>query len=116
MKLRKPKPQSATSIDVSPEEDESRRTRNYVITMAIRTACVILAAVVHPYGWWTAVFAAGAIFLPYFAVVIANVSVHGGGAVAEQPDQAALEATAAPAEDAGPTILVMPETPRVDDE
>lgn len=39
--------------------------------MIIRAICVVLAAIV-PLGWLTFIFAAGAVFLPYFAVVIAN--------------------------------------------
>ncbi|GAA3948606.1 hypothetical protein GCM10022383_27960 [Microbacterium soli] len=46
--------------------------RHYAITMGIRTVCFILMAVVAPVGWWTFVFAAGAVFLPYIAVVYAN--------------------------------------------
>jgi hypothetical protein len=44
-----------------------------MITMGVRIACFIAMALVTPYGWYTWVFAAGAVFLPYFAVVIANV-------------------------------------------
>lgn len=46
------------------------RTRKYLISMGIRTACVI-AAIVVP-GWPRWVFIAGAVVLPYLAVVIAN--------------------------------------------
>lgn len=51
-------------------EERVRRMRNYAITMAIRTACFL--ALIWVRGPWMLVFAAGAIFLPYFAVVIAN--------------------------------------------
>lgn len=44
-----------------------------MVTMGIRISCFILMAVVTPYGWYTWLFAAGAIFLPYVAVVAANV-------------------------------------------
>ena len=44
----------------------------YLISMAIRTACVVLVFVVPgPLRW---VFAAGAVVLPYVAVVLANAS------------------------------------------
>lgn len=46
------------------------RTRKYLISMGIRTACVI-AAIFVP-GWPRWVFIAGAVVLPYLAVVIAN--------------------------------------------
>lgn len=62
--------QSVTSVDVSPEEDRNGRILRYSIAMTIRFVCVILAVVVK--GWLMWVFFAGAILLPYFAVVIAN--------------------------------------------
>ena len=43
----------------------------YSVTMGIRLVCIL--AMMFVQGWWIAVFAAGAVFLPYFAVVIANV-------------------------------------------
>jgi hypothetical protein len=46
------------------------RTRKYLISMGIRTACVI-AAIVVP-GWPKWVFIVGAVVLPYLAVVVAN--------------------------------------------
>ena len=39
--------------------------------MIIRVICVVLAVLV-PLGWLTVLFACGAVFLPYFAGVIAN--------------------------------------------
>lgn len=50
--------------------EQTGRTRKYLISMGIRTACV-LAAIVTP-GWMRWVFLAGAVGLPYLAVVIAN--------------------------------------------
>lgn len=44
----------------------------YTIMMGIRVACIF--ALLFAQGWWILVFAAGAIFLPYFAVVVANVA------------------------------------------
>lgn len=43
----------------------------YTVAMSIRVLCII--ALLFARGWWLAVFAAGAIFLPYVAVVLANV-------------------------------------------
>ena len=42
----------------------------YLIAMTIRVICIVLAIFVE--GWLMWVCFAGAIFLPYFAVVIAN--------------------------------------------
>lgn len=50
--------------------EQTGRTRRYLISMGIRTACVLLAIFVP--GWLRWVFIAGAVVLPYLAVVIAN--------------------------------------------
>jgi len=50
--------------------EQTGRTRRYLISMGIRTACVLLAIFVP--GWPRWVFIAGAVVLPYLAVVIAN--------------------------------------------
>ena len=44
----------------------------YSITMSIRVLCIFAMLFVD--GWWLAVCAAGAVFLPYVAVVLANVA------------------------------------------
>jgi hypothetical protein len=51
-------------------DDLDARVQRYLISMAVRTACVILAVVVD--GWLRWVFVAGAVGLPYLAVVMAN--------------------------------------------
>jgi hypothetical protein len=55
-------------------EDIRYRQRRYLIMMGIRAACFVIALVmfVNHAGWLTAIPAVGAIFLPYFAVVMAN--------------------------------------------
>lgn len=60
--------------------------KQYAITMAIRTICVILAFAIQPWGWHTAVLSVGAIFLPYFAVVLANQVGSTRAAPAERPE------------------------------
>lgn len=52
------------------QADLTSRTRRYLVSMAVRTACVLLAVVAG--GWLRWVFALGAILLPYVAVVFAN--------------------------------------------
>lgn len=97
---------------MAPEDDENLRIRNYLLTMAVRLACVILCAVVVPYGWHTAAFAVGAIFLPYFAVVIANATSGRRVTTAVRPDVARLEAAPAPqAEEDSPTVIRITERP-----
>jgi hypothetical protein len=54
-------------------EDVRGRQRRYVISMGVRTLCVVLAValwdVSRPFAW---VALAGGVLLPYIAVVIAN--------------------------------------------
>jgi predicted tellurium resistance membrane protein TerC len=64
------KPQVVTSLSESPEEERKRRMIRYTIAMSIRSLCLVLGVVVQGPLMW--VFFAGAIFLPYFAVVLAN--------------------------------------------
>lgn len=42
----------------------------YTVAMGIRVVCIALCVFVR--GWWLLLPAAGAVFLPYFAVIIAN--------------------------------------------
>jgi len=60
-----------TNAPQAPADELARRQRRYLISMAIRTACVIAAAVFHD-SWFVWAFLAGAVFLPYVAVVMAN--------------------------------------------
>jgi hypothetical protein len=55
-------------------DDIAYRQRRYLIMMAIRAVCFIVAIVlfVNHAGWLTAIPAVGAIIIPYFAVVFAN--------------------------------------------
>ncbi len=65
------KQQSITTLPLSPEAERRSRMIKYTIAMSIRVLCIV--AMLFAQGWWLVVCAAGAIFLPYFAVVIANV-------------------------------------------
>lgn len=65
-------PQSVTSIGVSPEQERRGRIFKYSLAMGIRMVCIVLAVTVQ--GWLMWIAFAGAIFLPYFAVVIANAT------------------------------------------
>jgi hypothetical protein len=50
--------------------DQSSRQKRYFISMMIRTLCFILTVILpSPFRW---IALAGAVALPYFAVVIAN--------------------------------------------
>lgn len=61
---------SITGAAESLTDDQSGRTRRYLFSMGVRTACVLLAIVVP--GWPRWVLIAGAVALPYLAVVAAN--------------------------------------------
>lgn len=88
----------------------------YFIMMAIRVVCFILMVVIAPYGWHTAALAVGAVFLPYFAVIVANVgddvretpAVSPLGALSDRPEPAPSSAAEAPAP--GPTVIEIRES------
>lgn len=70
-------------------EEQSGRTRRYLISMGIRTACFLAAVVIPTWPRW--LFVIGAFTLPYLAVVIANAGREndepgGGGVVIPRPE------------------------------
>lgn len=88
-----------------------------MVMMGIRIACFIAMAVVTPYGWYTFVFAAGAIFLPYLAVIVANVGQDAEVSAAVNPERMIESAPSAPAPAAAadaPTVIRIAETPRLE--
>lgn len=108
---------SVTSLPQSPQDEARGRVRHYAITMGIRTVCFILMAVVYPVGWWTFVFAAGAIFLPYIAVISANA---GSDSIPMAVESPVLELdAAAPVPDAAvqtpPVITIQEQHPDTTD-
>jgi Protein of unknown function (DUF3099) len=66
--------QVVTEARRSKSDDISYRERRYLIMMAIRVVCFIVAFLlfINHFGWLTAIPAVGAIIIPYFAVVLAN--------------------------------------------
>jgi Flp pilus assembly protein TadB len=59
-----------TDAGAALSDDQAGRTRRYLISMGIRTACFV-GAVLAPSPWrW--VLVVGAVCLPYVAVVMAN--------------------------------------------
>ncbi|MGJ9423570.1 DUF3099 domain-containing protein [Aeromicrobium sp. CF3.5] len=73
---RKPRGQEVFSITSAPESHTSElgtREKRYAISMGIRTLCFIGAVIVSgPLRW---VLIAGAVILPYTAVILANAGV-----------------------------------------
>lgn len=51
-------------------DDVDSRTRRYLVSMGVRTACFVLAVVTD--GWLRWVLIAAAVMLPYLSVVFAN--------------------------------------------
>lgn len=64
------KAQSITTVSESPEDERRSRMLKYTLAMTIRVICIVAAMFVEGWLMWLAF--AGAIFLPYFAVVLAN--------------------------------------------
>lgn len=62
--------QNVTSVGINPEFERRRRMIRYTVAMTIRVVCLILGMFVQ--GWLMWVCFAGAILLPYFAVILAN--------------------------------------------
>ena len=65
-------PVSITSARTSHSDDLHKRQVRYLMSMGIRTACFVLAIVTDGALRW--VLVAGAVFLPYVAVVLANAT------------------------------------------
>ncbi|MER1998096.1 MAG: DUF3099 domain-containing protein [Arthrobacter sp.] len=84
------------------------RMVKYTISMSIRMVCLFLLFFVH--GWMLWVVVAGAVVLPWFAVVIANGGSDSGNMGGDSPYEASapqqLEARVSPApENPGTTVL-----------
>jgi hypothetical protein len=64
-----------TSAAPSPQEDLRRRQKRYLLSMSLRSLCFVGAVVAGLAGvdWLWPLLIAGALVLPYIAVVLANV-------------------------------------------
>lgn len=64
-----------TSAAPSAHEDLRRRQKRYLISMSLRSACFVGAGIAGLAGidWLWPILIAGALVLPYIAVVLANV-------------------------------------------
>ena len=77
--------------------------------MGVRIACFILMVLITPYGWYTWVLGAAAIFLPYIAVVGANVGQEARSNRREDPEPALPAASVRPV-DPAPRVIRVEET------
>ncbi len=85
---------SITAAPRSHSQDIDRRIRRYILSMTIRTLCLLLVVLIdHPVRW---VFAAGAVFLPYVAVVMANSGRRRSATVLTPVDRLALTGSTVP--------------------
>ncbi len=100
-------PVSITSARSSRSADIKRREVKYLVSMGIRTVCFVLAIIVSgPFRW---VLVGGAVFLPYFAVVLANATDRRGSVgPAQFPAQDLPQISAPPTTPVGSEIA----TPR----
>ena len=62
--------QRVSDAPLSLEDDQRRRMRTYLVQMSIRLVCIFLAVFVPGVLRW--VFVAGAVVLPYTAVILVN--------------------------------------------
>ncbi|MGH3198703.1 MAG: DUF3099 domain-containing protein [Streptosporangiaceae bacterium] len=71
---RRPPVHMVTQAHRSLSDDIAYRQRRYLLMMGIRSVCFGIAVIlfINHFGWLTAIPAVGAIFIPYFAVVLAN--------------------------------------------
>ncbi|WP_295016044.1 DUF3099 domain-containing protein [uncultured Micrococcus sp.] len=77
---RAPDVQGVTTAAAPRSQDREARMRVYVVQMAVRTACFVAALFTH--GWWQLLFIAGAVILPYVAVVrVNNAGPHTAGRI-----------------------------------
>lgn len=95
-----------TDAPASLTVDQSRRARSYMLQMGVRVVCLVLACVVH--GWLLWVCVAGAVVLPYVAVLVANGGRDRRATTVAAYDPRALPSAAetavpGPADDAGTT-------------
>lgn len=103
-----PQSYSVTSAGVNPAEDRAHRMRMYFTAMVLRVVCV--SSLFWVRGWWVVVPVLGAIFLPWFAVMVGNAVAHGGEQKLQALDPLQLAGTdgseQGPADNGSETLLV----------
>jgi Flp pilus assembly protein TadB len=61
-----------TEAQPSLDQQLSARRTKYLIMMSVRVVCLVLAAAFYHTPWLMGIFVAGAVTLPWMAVLIAN--------------------------------------------
>lgn len=87
---------SVTTAKMSASEDRHRREQQYLAMMALRMACIGVAFLVPGPLRWVAL--AGAVLLPWFAVLIANGRGAPATSITDPGPGAALPARVVPAQ------------------
>jgi hypothetical protein len=103
-----PEVHSITDAAGAHSEDMRQRMIKYAVAMGIRMVCLVLIFVVD--GWFKAIAVAGAVFLPWIAVVIANGSDTAEGhsdLLLDYAPLAELESPPVPAADQEPGLEVL---------
>lgn len=99
---------SITDASAAHSEDIRQRMIKYATAMAIRMVCLILVFVVD--GWFKIIAVAGAVFLPWIAVVVANGSdradAHSDSLLASAPLAEIEAGTDSPQADVSPSPVL----------
>ena len=99
-----------TSARTSLQEDIAARNKRYMLQMSTRVVCFLGAVVLDHWTRW--ILVAGAVFLPYIAVVIANAGRERATDPGTYVDGAA-DPRALPSRPSGPVMTFGPDEPVV---
>lgn len=83
--------------------------------MGVRIVCFVLMVLITPYGWYTWIFGLAAVFLPYIAVVSANVARNVRTEDVENPKRMLPAGTQRDPEPPGPATLRIDESKAEED-
>ena len=95
-----------TAAPTSHTDDIGVRYRKYVVSMVVRTACFLLFVLIDHWTRW--LFVAGAVFLPYVAVILANAGRESKGPPPQSFDVSAVPPPQLPALEARITDVRSP--------
>ncbi|MDO5700395.1 MAG: DUF3099 domain-containing protein [Bowdeniella nasicola] len=103
---------SITSARRALSEDVDDRNMRYLVTMVIRTVCVLAVALIpHWYRW---LFAVGAVVLPILAVLVVNAGREPRGSIDETTDPRSAQPHPARQIPAGTGPTITPEGALID--
>lgn len=91
---------TVTTVGDAPAVERAQRVRKYAVMMSVRMACIVVMPFVD--GLWVLACALGAVFLPYVAVVAANVKARSSSESELEGVQQQLEGSPEPAASQSP--------------